>query len=295
MTSFIPWLKNVPIPSVQNAFRGLDKLVSFVQKSVRDFQHQVEVQGEDFAKGSFLRNLIDARDEETGGSRLSFEDLVENTIIFLLAGSDTTAITSIYLFWELGKHPQAKKKLVDEIRNAFPDETQMTTYEKASKLVSRWLSSTNDTLLIHLQPYLKACIEETLRLWGPFNVGFPRVSPGKQIGDHYIPKGVVVATVTFATHRDPSIFPDPLEFRPERWLHVTPEMKAMAKPFGTGPRNCIGKHLAEIGLLLTLTRLIQLYDIDTDPSMTDAMMRQRDRGAASPWDAKLLVSVKPAS
>lgn len=145
------------------------------------------------------------------------------------------------------------------------------------------------------QPYLKACIEETLRLWGPFNVGFPRVSPGKQIGKHFVPKGVVVATVSYATHRDPKVFPDPLAFTPERWLppNVTPEMRAMAKPFGHGPRNCIGKHLAEIGMYLTLTRLYQLYDVDTDPSMTADMMRQRDRGAAGPWDAKFLVRLTP--
>lgn len=103
-----------------------------------------------------------------------------------------------------------------------------------------------------------------------------------------------MATVSFATHRDASVFPNPFEFQPERWLHPTPEMKAMAKPFGTGPRNCIGKHLAEIGMRLTLTRLFQLYDIKTDPSMTPAMMKQRDRGAAGPWDAKFLVSVTPA-
>ena len=125
-------------------------------------------------------------------------------------------------------------------------------------------------------------------------MGFPRVSPGKQIGEHYIPKGVTVATVTYATHRDPAVFPDPFKYQPERWLNPTAEMRAMAKPFGTGPRNCIGKHLAEIGLYLTLSRLLQLYDIDIDPSMTAHMMRQKDRGAAGPWDAKFLVNVSPA-
>lgn len=96
----------------------------------------MKIQGDDYAKGTFLRNLVDARDEETGGSKLSFEDLVENTIIFLLAGSDTTAITSIYLLWECAKNPAVKKKLVDEIRDAFPDKSQTPTYEEASKLVS---------------------------------------------------------------------------------------------------------------------------------------------------------------
>jgi cytochrome P450 len=139
------------------------------------------------------------------------------------------------------------------------------------------------------QPYLNACIEETLRLWGPFNVGFPRVSPGKSIGGEFVPQGVVVANVAYSTHRDPKYFSKPLEFIPERWLSANADMRAMSKPFGHGPRNCIGRHLAEIGLHLTLTRLFQLYEIDIDPCMTEAMMRQKDRGAAGPWDGKFVV------
>ena len=145
------------------------------------------------------------------------------------------------------------------------------------------------------QKYFNACIEETLRLWGPFNVGFPRVSPGKQIGGVFVPAGTVVATVAYSTHRDPNYFPNPLEFVPERWLDASSDMRAMAKPFGHGPRNCIGKHLAEIGLRLTLTRLYQLYDIEIDSCMTEEMMRQKDRGAAGPWAGKFVVVPKPAS
>jgi cytochrome P450 len=70
-------------------------------------------------------------------------------------------------------------------------------------------------------------------------------------------------------------------------------MRAMAKPFGHGPRNCIGKHLAEIGMHLTLARLYQLYDIKIDSCMTEKMMRQKDRGAAGPWDAKFVVNPTP--
>lgn len=134
--SFFPMLRYVPIPRIQQAYRRLGKLVTFVKESVRNFQTEIATKGDEFGKGTFLRNLIDARDKETGGSKLSFEDLVENTIIFLLAGSDTTAITSMYLMWEVGRRPEIKKKLAEEIRSAFPNPDQAPTYEKASKLVS---------------------------------------------------------------------------------------------------------------------------------------------------------------
>ncbi|KAL6245978.1 hypothetical protein RBB50_007131 [Rhinocladiella similis] len=276
--SFFPFLRYVPIPKIQEGYRGLRKLINFAQRSVIEFQDKVKQEGDDFAQGTFLRNLIDARDEETGGSKLTFEELVENTIIFLVAGSDTTAVTTMYIIWECGKNPQVKKKLVDEIRTAFPDAKHAPTYQEAAKL-----------------PYLNACIEEALRLWGPLNAGFPRVSPGKVIGNEYIPEGVTVSTIPYATHRDPKVFPNPEEFIPDRWLNSSAEMRGMLKPFSHGPRNCIGKHLAEIGMHLTLTRLYQLYDIENDPSMTEAMMRQKDRGVAAPWDAKFLVRPTPAN
>lgn len=109
------------------------------------------------------------------------------------------------------------------------------------------------------------------------------------IGDHFIPAGVQVATPAYVTCRDPKVFPNPTEYVPERWLNTTAEMRNMSRPFSYGPRNCIGQHMADIGLHLTLARLYQLYDIEIDSSMTDAMMVQKDRGVCAPWDEKLVI------
>ncbi|KAJ9494778.1 hypothetical protein H2202_009679 [Exophiala xenobiotica] len=269
--AFFPQLRYVPIKAIQDGYKALDRLIKFAEKSVGDFHDKIEKNGDDYAKGTFLRNLIDAVDPETG-SKLTFPELVENTILFLVAGSDTTAVTTMYTIWEIGRRPDVRKKLVDEIRTAFPDPNHEPTYEETSKL-----------------EYLNSCIEETLRIWGPLSAGFPRISPGKVIGDHFIPKGVQVATPAYVTARDEAVFPNPTEYIPERWLSATAEMRNMSRPFSYGPRNCIGKHLADIGLHLTLTRLYQLYDIEIDPSMTDMMMLQKDRGVCAPWDQRLIV------
>jgi cytochrome P450 len=135
--SFFPALRHFPIPAIQNAYRGLQKLIDFSRSHVRNFQAKLEQEGDSFAKGTFLRNLVDARDSETGGSKLNFGELVENTIIFLVAGSDTTAVTTAYALWELGRKPHMRRRLIQEIRTAFPDADIMPTYEQASKLVSR--------------------------------------------------------------------------------------------------------------------------------------------------------------
>ena len=69
-------------------------------------------------------------------------------------------------------------------------------------------------------------------------------------------------------------------------------MKAMSRPFSYGPRNCIGKHLAEIGLSLTLARLYQLFDVTVDPRTTDRMMEPKDIGILEPSGERLYVNVK---
>lgn len=140
--SFFPLLRYVPSKYIQDGYQGLDRLVKFSQSSVNDFMQKAN-QDPEFAKGTFLKNLVDAEDIETG-SKLSFEELVENTIIFLVAGSDTTAVTTLYTIWECGKNPAVGGKLVEEIRTAFPDPQEPPTYEKASKLV--WPSLTSPFL-----------------------------------------------------------------------------------------------------------------------------------------------------
>jgi len=64
------------------------------------------------------------------------DELGENVIIFLVAGSGTTAVTTTYFIWELGRRPEVHKKVAEEIRTAFPDPQIFPKYEEASKLVS---------------------------------------------------------------------------------------------------------------------------------------------------------------
>lgn len=145
-----------------------------------------------------------------------------------------------------------------------------------------------------MKPYLSAVIEETLRLWGPLNTVMPRVSPGRTISGSFIPKGTSVSMNPYAAARDPTVFPDPFRFMPERWLDATDEMKSMSRPFSIGPRNCVGKHLAMVNLVLTLSRVFQLFDVNVDPTTTESMMIQKDRGTLDPAGGKLFVNVARA-
>ncbi|KAL7763903.1 hypothetical protein ACKLNR_007261 [Fusarium oxysporum f. sp. zingiberi] len=195
-----------------------------------------------------------------GVTAMSETELLVNSSIVIGAGSETTATALSGAFFYIGTHPQVYSYLVDEIRGAFTDASDITLKSTAQ-----------------LQ-YLHACIEETLRIYPPAAETPPRVCPGATIGGKYIPKGTVVTVYQWATFRNPSNFADPDSFRPERWLPKTHALydekyagdnRAVFKPFSYGARDCIGKNLAYAELRVILSHILFKSDFGLKPGQSD--------------------------
>ncbi|KAL1606170.1 hypothetical protein SLS60_003571 [Paraconiothyrium brasiliense] len=174
----------------------------------------------------FFSFILKNQDAET--KALSRDEMDSNAIIFLIAGSETTATTLSGTTYLLLKHPDKYTKLVHEIRSRFSSLSEITM-EEVNKL-----------------NYLIACLQEGLRYYPPVPTGFPRVVPrgGNQISGHYIPEGTSVYVSQHATNHSMRNFKDPDVYVPERWLgdekYVNDNRDAM-NPFSFGPRNCLGK------------------------------------------------------
>lgn len=95
-------------------------------------------------------------------------------------------------------------------------------------------------------PYLNGVVREDLRLSMANRVSFPRVVPPKGLSfqGYEIPSGTNVGVASRELHFISGSFPEPIKFRPERWLHATPEMHRDWVPFGKGARGCIARNLA---------------------------------------------------
>lgn len=103
-------------------------------------------------------------------------------------------------------------------------------------------------------PYLRAVVKEGLRLGMANPTRLTRVVPPSvvlQVGEYSLPAGTIVGCAAYTLHHDPDVFPEPFEFRPERWLESgqdrglsRPDMDRNMMPFGVGLRACIGKNLA---------------------------------------------------
>lgn len=156
---------------------------------------------------------------ESGG--LTENDISSEAMTYIVAGSDTGAVTLTYLNWIVAKHPEVQKELCEELNTLQGDFTHKRL--KECKCMNN-------------------VIDETMRLYGAAPGALPRWVPsdGLVVQGHHVPGGVTVSTHAWTLHRDPAIFPSPEEFIPSRWDNPTPEMKDAFMPFGGQSR---GKHL----------------------------------------------------
>ncbi|KAF3813921.1 hypothetical protein GH733_017953, partial [Mirounga leonina] len=109
--------------------------------------------------------------------------------------------------------------------------------------------------------YLDMVLNESLRLY-PISGRLERVcKKDVEISGVFIPKGTVVMVPVFTLHRDLDLWPEPEEFRPERFSkknkdNINPYTHL---PFGTGPRSCLGMRFAIMNMKLALVRVLQNF------------------------------------
>lgn len=114
--------------------------------------------------------------------------------------------------------------------------------------------------------YLRACVEEALRIYPPAPDSHTRITPpeGVLIDGYSVPGGMGVGVPIYSACRSPLNFKDPDKFVPERWTGEDPaydgDHKDAAQFFSFGPRNCIGKNLAYVEARLIIAKLIWLFD-----------------------------------
>ncbi|KAJ7653210.1 cytochrome P450 [Mycena polygramma] len=195
--------------------------------------------------------LFDAKREDP--EPIPFPIVVQNAIVAIIAGSDTTATVLSNAFFFLLSHPESYMRLQGEVDKAFPSGKEAT-----------------DPALLSRLPYLNAVIKESLRLFPPIPTLLqraPEVGTGpKALGAGFIiPEGTAVIVPPYPLHRDPrNFFPDPEKFNPDRWLGEDAKFtinEAAFIPFSTGPANCAGKNLAMLEIRLVLACGMQAVEI----------------------------------
>lgn len=147
----------------------------------------------------------------------------------IIAGRDTTACLLSWTFYELTRNPEIQKRLHEEIMQKHP---------KGS--VPDWKSLSASEM-----PYLNGVLYEALRLWPPVPSD-PKMAYEDDVlpGGWAVPKYAKVLFSPYNMGRDPERYPEPLDFRPERWIPFTPPAPHEFPVFQAGPRICLGMDMA---------------------------------------------------
>ncbi|KAI0103311.1 cytochrome P450 [Nemania sp. FL0031] len=141
----------------------------------------------------------------------------------------------------------------DSQRQSLKDEIELFWKEHPTE-TSSWFA-------LRQLPYLTACIYKGLRLGASSMKRSPRVFPDDDIiyKELVIPKGTPISMTTYYMHMDPTVFPEPQNFDPERWLKAdaNPLMHGYLVPFGKGSRACAGQNIAWMQMYFAISQLYQ--------------------------------------
>nr|ANC33511.1 1,3,5-trihydroxyxanthone synthase [Hypericum perforatum] len=189
------------------------------------------------------------------------DDIIKGIITMMfIAGTETSTATLEWALTLLLQHPKKMEKLRAEIDGVVGD-TRLVNESDFSKL-----------------PYLKAVVKETMRLYPPSPLLLPRYSSEAcTIGGYYVPKGTMLLVNVWTMHRDPKLWDEPNEFKPERFVEGDLE-GYLYQPFGHGRRICPGAGMGTHIVCETLGMLVQCFDWD-QIGMDEDMTHQA--GAAS--------------
>ena len=182
--------------------------------------------------------LMEARDE--AGEALNDNELRDELISLLIAGHETTATAMTWGLYWLHCFPDVKEKLFKELADLGDFSEPMETSRLA---------------------YLTAVCNEVLRISPVVMLTFPRVAqePVEILG-YSITQGTLVMGCIYLTLQREDLYPNPREFRPERFLERQYSPYEFI-PFGGGVRRCLGEALAQFEMKLVLSTIISDYQL----------------------------------
>jgi cytochrome P450 len=195
-------------------------------------------------RGDLLEMLLEARDDD--GHGMTPKQLRDELFTLYSAGHETTSNALAWTWLFLSEHSDAREQLERELDEVLQGRT--ATLEDIRRLT-----------------YTEAIIKESMRLHPPVWSISRNAAEDVELGGYLVPKNTDVWINAWILHRDARWFPEPLEFRPERWLEPHSVDKNLHKyayiPFGGGPRICIGNSFAMLEAVLILATIAQQYRI----------------------------------
>lgn len=173
-----------------------------------------------------LSLLLQARDEETG-EPLGDHELRDELLTLLVAGHETTATALAWAFERILRTPAVHERL----RSDLDDDA-----------------------------YLDAVVKETLRSRPVLDFAMRRLTRPYELAGYELPAGTTIGSSILLVHERADLYPQPHEFRPERFLDGRADTYAWI-PFGGGIRRCIGAAFAGYEMRVVLRTVLSRCEL----------------------------------
>ncbi|GAB1601444.1 cytochrome P450 2B4-like [Argonauta hians] len=242
--NFLPILRYILWNSpIRKLLKGDKAIRTYITKKITEHRESFNAEN--------IRDLIDAYlitlQNDPNNAALSETNMFRAIMDIFLAGTDTTAVSLNWAFRYMAKYPDIQNKCREEIK-------KITNLNRSVKMEEK-----------RLMPYVAATLLEVQRIAPVAPTTIPHAAvTDTSLGGYDIPKDTIVVFVIMAAHFDPKYWDKPEEFRPERWITVTNELKKNEAflPFSVGPRMCAGVMLANMELFIAFTNILQKFQFE---------------------------------
>ena len=213
--------------------RRKQRIYELLQAEIDERLAHGELQGEDI-----LSLMLSAKDENN--QPMTDDQLRDEMMTLLFAGHETTATALAWAFYWIHKLPQLQEKLRQEIEP---------------------LGDNPDPMEVYRLPYLTAICQETLRIYPVVFIAFPRMAKSTvEIMGHWFEAGTMLTPCIYLVHHREELYPEPKQFRPERFLEREYSPYEFI-PFGGGNRRCLGYALAMLEMKLVIGTILSNYHL----------------------------------
>ncbi|KAK3443469.1 hypothetical protein EUGRSUZ_B03595 [Eucalyptus grandis] len=245
-TAFLEGSISVPLDLPGTRFHGAKRAARSIRRMLREIIQERRAAMEKEAASpaqDLLSHLMVATDES--GRFLTETEIINNLLLFLVAGHETSTCAVTMAIKFLGELPHIYEKVLAEQR-----EIAMQKKSAGEGLTREDVQKMRDTWSVVL---------EVMRLAPPALGGFRVAMEDLTFCGYTIPKGWKLMWSVLTTNNDPAIFPSPKLFDMARFTGRTSPAPCAFVPFGGGPRMCLGKDYAQIQILIFLHHLVNNF------------------------------------
>ena len=240
---FLKMIKLFKISYIDPANKSAEKYLRSVLAASTEQRYQLARDGQAVMQ-DLLQTLLAARpgnpikESLPDDQRISDTEFVGNSLVMIVAGTETSSGALQCVFALLAMHPEVQDRVYDELSRELTDNFD---YDDLSRLT-----------------YLDQVICEVLRLYPPVPTVRRRATQTRTYGSITIPRGADIVMPIHGIHNNPCYYPDPARFDPDRFAPaaVAARYPMAFLPFSQGPRRCLGRPLALLTLKLAVVRVL---------------------------------------